>query len=147
MQAVGRSCGHTCLSSRMALRLMCLVALTSASVSAQTPDSASVRPPARTIFGGVEGRQPLPARSVLAGNVVAMTALTAGRGLAEGVPVRRLPGVALGGAVAGTGFYGAKRLVGERHPVAGFALAYASASVAENVAEGRHALSHVRLGF
>ena len=96
---------------------------------------------------GVERRRPLPQRSLLAGNVVAGTGLTAARALAEGVPARRLPGVALGGAVAGAGFYAAKRLVGRRQTVAGFALAYASASLAENVAEGRHALSHVRVGL
>ncbi len=135
----------------MALRLTSLVSLTAAvlaaAASAQTSDSAAVRPPARNIFGGVEARRPLPARGVFAGNVVAMAALTAGRGLAEGVPGRRLPAVALGGAAAGAGFYGAKRLVGERHPALGFALAYASASLAENVAEGGHALSHVRIGL
>lgn len=131
----------------MALRLMCLAALAAASASAQTPDSVAARPPARNIFGGVEGRRPLTAQAIFAGNVGAMAALTAGRGLVEGVPARRLPGVMLGGAAAGAGFYGAKRLVGERHPVAGFALAYASASLAENVAEGGHALSHVRIGL
>ncbi|HEX8298706.1 MAG TPA: hypothetical protein VF594_06040, partial [Rubricoccaceae bacterium] len=113
--------------------------------AAQTPDSAAA--PVRNIFGGIEGRQPLDARALFVGNVATQSVLTVGRGLAEGVPVRRLPAVALGGAAAGAGFYAAKRLVGARQPVIGFALAYASASVAENVAEGGHVLSHVRLGL
>ena len=120
-----------------------MVALAAGPAAAQRPDPA----PARNIFGGIEARQPLDARALLVGNVAAQSILTAGRGLAEGVPARRLPAIALGGAAAGAGFYAAKRLVGARQPWAGFALAYASASVAENVAEGGHALSHVRLGL
>ena len=142
-----------------------------AGVHAQTPDSTASRPDSVRVTGGrtvpldslrsgpapagrtvpiaapLDRREPLPARSMLVGNVVAQAALTAGRGLAEGGRVGQTPAFVLGGAVAGAGFYGAKRLVGERRPVLGFALAYASASLAENVAEGRHALSHVRVGL
>ena len=129
----------------MCCRALALAVVSVASVAAQTPDSAAV--PVRNIFGGIEGRQPLDARALFVGNVAAQSVLAAGRGLAEGVPARRLPGVALGGAAAGAGFYAAKRLVGAQRPWAGFAVAYASASLAENVAEGGHALSHVRLGL
>lgn len=56
-------------------------------------------------------------------------------------------GVFATGAVGGTGFYAAKRLVGEGDFVGGVALAYASASLVENVASGGHPLGHVRAGF
>ena len=83
--------------------------------AAQQPDSAAAalapsRPVVRNAFGGIERREPLGLRGIALGNVVAQSALAAGRGAAEGVPARRLPAVALGGAVAGAGFYGAKRL-------------------------------------
>ena len=101
----------------------------------------------RNVFGGIERREPLGGRALLVGNIAAQSALTVGRGLAEGGRAAQVPAFVLGGAVAGAGFYGAKRLVGARRTVAGFALAYASASLAENVADGGHALSHVRLGL
>ena len=112
---------------------------------AQTPDS-SAAPVRRNVFGGIERREALPAAALFAGNVAAQSVLTVGRGLAEGGRAAQVPAFALGGAAAGAGFYGAKRLVGAQRPLAGFALAYASASLAENVAAGGHALSHVRLG-
>lgn len=101
----------------------------------------------RALPPGVETRQVLPRTTLLAGNVAAGAGLTAGRALAEGVPAHRLPGVALAGAASGAAFYAAKAAVGEGHPVAGFALAYAATSLAENAAEGGHVLSHVRLGL
>lgn len=138
---------------RVAWLVLAVVAL-AAEAPAQVPDSAAVLVPApvaapvrRNVFGGIERREPLGGRALLAGNVAAQSALTVGRGLAEGGRAAQVPAFALGGAVAGAGFYGAKRLVGERHTLAGFVLAYASASLAENVAEGGHALSHVRLGL
>lgn len=51
------------------------------------------------------------------------------------------------GAAGGYGFYQAKRVAGHHSPVAGLALGYASASVVENAAQGRHPLSHVRFGL
>ena len=50
------------------------------------------------------------------------------------------------GAGGGYGFYQAKRLAGRGHAAGGLALAYASASVVENVSTGRHPLGYVRLG-
>ena len=122
-------------------------ALLAGTAAAQTPDSSAAPPVRRNVFGGIERREALPAAALFAGNVAAQSVLTVGRGLAEGGRAAQVPAFALGGAAAGAGFYGAKRLVGARRPVAGFALAYASASLAENVAEGGHALSHVRLGL
>ena len=52
----------------------------------------------------------------------------------------------LGGGLGGYGFYQAKRLIGNEHAFAGLALAYTSASVVENAAQGRHPLSHLRFG-
>lgn len=52
-----------------------------------------------------------------------------------------------GGAVGGYGFYHAKRLAGKGRFVQGVAMAYASASVVENVSQNRHPLGYVRLGF
>ncbi len=122
----------------MRLTLLALFMLAGAA-AAQTPDSlqASRR----------DTREPLSQPTLFAANVAAQSALTLGRGLAEGGTIGDAPTFLLGGAAAGAGFWGAKRLVGAQHPVAGFALAYASASLAENVAEGGHALSHVRVGL
>ncbi len=122
----------------MRLTLLALLLLDVAA-AAQTPDTlqASRRDP----------REPLSQTTLFAANVAAQSALTLGRGLAEGGTMGDAPAFLLGGAAAGAGFWGAKRLVGAQHPVAGFALAYVSASLAENVAEGGHALSHARVGL
>lgn len=140
--------------------LVLLGAMLAGAAMAQTPadsaahpvwlprrDTARTTPVPPALPAGTERRRPLPRVSLLAGNVAAGAALTTARGLAEGRAGRHLPALALGGAASGAGFYAAKHLVGERQTVAGFAVAYASASLAENVAEGRHALSHVRVGF
>ena len=140
----------TSTAVRRAAWLAFAVVALAAEALAQVPDSVAApvaAPVRRNVFGGVERRELLPARALLLGNVAAQSVLTVGRGMAEGGRAAQVPAFALGGAVAGAGFYGAKRLVGERHTLAGFALAYASASLAENVAEGGHALSHVRLGI
>jgi hypothetical protein len=50
------------------------------------------------------------------------------------------------GAVAGAGFYEAKRQVGLERIAMGTALAFASASVVENVASGEHPLGYLRAG-
>ncbi len=151
--------------SRGSLLLVALLASLATSASAQTPADSSAAPVApprvsardsaraareaalRALPPGVERRRPLPRASLLAGNVVAGATLTGARALAEGLPARRLPGALAGGAAAGAAFYGAKALVGDGQTVAGFALAYAASSLAQNVAEGGHALSHVRLGL
>jgi hypothetical protein len=137
---------------RRAASLAAAVLLLAGPAAGQAPDTLAAPAPAeapvrRNAFGGVERREPLGGAALLVGNVVAQSALTVGRGLAEGGRAGQVPAFALGGAAAGAGFYGAKRLVGAQRTVAGFALAYASASLAENVAEGGHALSHVRLGL
>lgn len=141
---------------RVFVGLACaLVGLAPAGAHAQTlapppaPDSVRVSRgvPFRALAPGVEQRRVVSRQALFAGNVVAGGVLTTGRALAEGVPAQRLPGAALGGALAGAGFYAAKAVVGEGRPVEGFALAYAAASLAENVAEGGHVLSHVRLGL
>lgn len=51
------------------------------------------------------------------------------------------------GAAGGYGFYQAKQTAGRGHPMVGLALGYASASVVENTAQGRHPLSHIRFGI
>lgn len=51
------------------------------------------------------------------------------------------------GAAGGYGFYKAKQVAGRHSPEAGLALGYLSASVVENTAQGRHPLSHLRLGI
>ena len=133
-----------------------LAVTATAPAAAQTPADTLAAPHGKPVaaapvrlnaFGGIEQRREIDARALFAGNVVAQSALAVGRGLAEGGRAGQVPTFALGGAAAGAGFYGAKRLVGAQRPLAGFALAYASASLAENVAEGGHALSHVRLGI
>ncbi len=55
--------------------------------------------------------------------------------------------VFLYGAAGGYGFYHAKRLAGGDRLAAGMGLAYLSASVVENAAQGRHPLGYVRLGL
>ena len=131
----------------VAAALLC-GALSASRAAAQVPADSLAQPPVRrNVFGGIERREALPAAALFASNVAAQSVLTVGRGLAEGGRAGQVPAFALGGAAAGAGFYGAKRLVGARRPVAGFALAYASASLAENVVAGGHALSHVRLGL
>jgi hypothetical protein len=70
------------------------------------------------------------------------------RGVVSG-NVRDVPDglVAFGtGAVAGLGFYEAKRQIGLDRIAFGTALAFASASVVENVASGEHPLGYLRAG-
>lgn len=95
-------------------------------------------------------RHPDPAgRAELVAANVGITGLMAlARGVATG-NVKSVPDglVVLGtGAVAGFGFYEAKRLIGQERQATGTALAFASASVVENVASGEHPLGYVRFG-
>lgn len=81
-------------------------------------------------------------------NSVLTGAFTLGRGAIEGEvdswpDALRTFGV---GAAGGYGFYQAKRIAGRHSPVAGLALGYASASVVENAAQGRHPLGRIRVG-
>ena len=92
----------------------------------------------------------LSSRERIAAANVGLTALFAvARGVAEGRVRTVWDGaeVAAGGALAGAGFYLAKDAVGRGHGVLGVGLAFASASLAENVSGGGGALGHVRAGF
>lgn len=93
-------------------------------------------------------RPKAPAARAAAFNVGLTSAFALVRGLAEGhiESPRDALRVAVAGAVSGYGFYQSKRLIGRSHEAAGMALAYASASVTENTGQGRHPLSHLRLG-
>lgn len=100
------------------------------------------------MFGARNGKPKASAVRIAAFNVALTGAFALARGLLEGRVEHPHDALrtALGGAVSGYGFYQSKRLIGRSHETAAMALAYASASVAENAAQGRHPLSHVRFG-
>jgi hypothetical protein len=85
---------------------------------------------------------------VLSANAGITGVLALARGVASG-NVRSVESglvVFATGAVAGAGFYEAKRQIGLERIAMGTALAFASASVVENVASGEHPLGYLRVG-
>lgn len=92
--------------------------------------------------------EPVGRAELVAANVGITGLMALARGVATG-NVKSVPDglVVLGtGAAAGLGFYEAKRLIGQERQAVGTALAFASASVVENVASGEHPLGYVRFG-
>ena len=86
-------------------------------------------------------------RRILAVNVAGTAVLVLGRGAVEG----EIDGLGDGaealawGALAGAGFYAAKRVSGEGHPALALGVAALAGSLAENAATGGGPLSHVRV--
>ena len=86
-------------------------------------------------------------RRALAVNVAGTAALVLGRGAVEGEVESLGDGAATlaVGAVAGAGFYAAKRVSGEGRPALALGVAALAGSLAENAATGGGLLGHVRV--